>query len=157
MSFNVMTPDNDCNSIPPVSMLEPGLRYRIRKRGVGLNPYSLLTELQSSPHCHSCSRSIWFLIDPQSFSSRNYSDYLFNARFVETKLYFLTKKKIYIYIYFVKRKTNYIYCSKRKTKYFFLQVDKVACSTTATRRTASPASAGQILRYRHQKTLFSLH
>ena len=24
MSFNVMTPDNDCNSIPPVSMLEAG-------------------------------------------------------------------------------------------------------------------------------------
>ena len=40
MSFNVMTPDNDCNSIPPVSMLEAGLRDRIRKR-VGLNPNSL--------------------------------------------------------------------------------------------------------------------
>ena len=41
MSFNVMTPDNDCNLIPPVSMLEAGLRDRIRNRGVGLNPNSL--------------------------------------------------------------------------------------------------------------------
>ena len=38
MLFNVMASDNDCNSIPPVSMLEAGLRDRIRKRGVGLNP-----------------------------------------------------------------------------------------------------------------------
>ena len=41
VSFNVMTPDNDCNLIPPVSMLEAGLRDRIRNRGVGLNPNSL--------------------------------------------------------------------------------------------------------------------
>ena len=41
MSVNAMTPDNDCNSIPPVSMLEAVLRDRIRKRGVGLNPNSL--------------------------------------------------------------------------------------------------------------------
>jgi len=41
MSFNVMTPDNDCISIPPVSMLKAGLRDRIRKRGLGLNPNSL--------------------------------------------------------------------------------------------------------------------
>ena len=39
-SFNVMTPDNDCTSIPLVSMLEAGLRDRIRKR-VRLNPNSL--------------------------------------------------------------------------------------------------------------------
>ena len=37
----LMTPDNDCNSIPPVSMLEAGLRDRIRKRDVGLNPTEL--------------------------------------------------------------------------------------------------------------------
>ena len=46
MSFNVMTADNDCNSIPSVSMLEFGLRDIIRQfqprltftPSVGLNP-----------------------------------------------------------------------------------------------------------------------
>ena len=42
-----MTPGNDCNSIPPVSMLEAGLRDRIRKRGVGLNPNSLCRSQRS--------------------------------------------------------------------------------------------------------------
>ena len=57
-SFNVMTPDNDCISIPPVIMLEAGLRDRIRKRGVGFNPNSLFrrqrryTELWSCSHIH---------------------------------------------------------------------------------------------------------
>ena len=41
MSFNFMTPDKDCNSIPPVNMLEAGLPDRNRKRVVGLNPNSL--------------------------------------------------------------------------------------------------------------------
>ena len=32
LSFNVITPDNNCNSIPPVSMLEARLRDRIEER-----------------------------------------------------------------------------------------------------------------------------
>ena len=47
MSFSVKTPENDCNSIPPVSMLEAGLRDKNRKRGVGFEP-----ELSDSCMCN---------------------------------------------------------------------------------------------------------
>ena len=38
MSFNVMTTDNDCNSMPSASMLEAGLRDVIRKEPIAKEP-----------------------------------------------------------------------------------------------------------------------
>ena len=57
MSLNVMTPDNDGNSIPSVSMLEAGLRDRIRKRAVGLNPNSLCRSWRRYTLCYGASIS----------------------------------------------------------------------------------------------------